>query len=207
VTDFAGRSRDDEASPPKAVDKSTEMLASLLDRKAFLAQPTLDVAPGACLIAVCTDDRHPSLLGRVRVHWTAGEGNSDAWLPVLRHVVARVGDQLLLSQPSNGAQPIVVGVIDGFAQRAQQPEALAARLELKPDEVLRIEDTRGRPLLEIKPSTAGPVLRLLHTDLSLEVDGKLAFEADSIRMNAKHGRVEIEATDDVCVKGEVIHLN
>lgn len=206
AADFVRPSSDDETSM-KAVDQSAAMLSSLLEGKAFARPTVVDVPPGASLIGVCTDDRHPTLLGRVRVHWTSGEGNRDAWLAVLRHVVVRAGDQLLLSQPLNGPEPIVVGVIDGFAPRPAAPDITAARVELKADESLRVEDARGRALLEVRASEAGPVLRLLQKDLAVEVEGKLAFRADSIRMSAKHGRVEIEATDDVCVKGEVIHLN
>jgi hypothetical protein len=153
------------------------------------------------------DDRHPVLLGRVRVRHRTGDEEREEWVPVLRGVAVRVGDQLLLNQPKNGGELIVVGVVDGFARRDAVPQQAAARLELKPDEVLRVEDALGRTLLELRADETGPVVRLLQQGLAIEVDGKLSFRADAIQLQARQGAVEIDATDEVCVKGEVIHLN
>ena len=182
------------------------ILASLLEGSPFLPRPTPS-GGGGCLVGVCTDERHPVLLGRVRVRHRTGAAETEEWVPVLRGVAVRVGDQLLLSQPRNGGELIVVGVVDGFTRRDAVPQQAAARLELKPDEVLRVEDARGRTLLELRADETGPVVRLLQQGLAIEVDGKLSFRADAIQMQARQGAVEIDATDDVCVKGEVIHLN
>ena len=68
----------------------------LLD--AMLSAPTTP-APRAVSAAVgqCSDERHPTLLGRVQVRWTGpgGEGHL-AWLACLRGVVVRQGDRVLL---------------------------------------------------------------------------------------------------------------
>jgi hypothetical protein len=50
------------------------------------------------------------------VHWSlcAGAGGS-AWLPTLHGIPVREGDRVLVTQPSNAPEPVVVGVIDGFA--------------------------------------------------------------------------------------------
>lgn len=203
----SGRAPGSATESEETRDAAPDLLASLLDNKAFVGPKAGIAPPGGCLLGLCTDDRHPSLLGRVRVQWQTLDGVSDAWLPVLRHVSVRRGDQLLLSQPLNGAEAVVVGVVDGFAHRAAPPDTVAAKLELKDDEVVRIDDAKGRPLLELRAASEGPVVKLLQANLAVEVEGKLSFKAESIRMEAKRGKVEIEATDDVCVKGEVIHLN
>jgi hypothetical protein len=158
-------------------------------------------------VGVCVDDRHPTHLGRALIRWNTAGADGDAWLPVLQNVVVRRGDQVLLSQPMNGPEPVVIGVVDGFAHRPPPPERAAAALTLQGDEVLRIEDTSGRPLIEVRAGADGPTVRLLRDNLAIEVQGKLAFSAQAIRMEARQGAVEIAAADDVCVRGEVIHLN
>lgn len=196
---------DGQVAEPQAAPE--DLLSSLLHSPAFVAHAPSEAPLGGCLVAVCIDDRHPSLLGRVRVRWSTREGGGDAWVPKLQSIVVRTGDQVLLSQPLNGPEPIVVGVIDGFVRRAPAPERVAAKLALEQDEVLQVEDARGRPLLEVRSGEGGPAVRLLRDNLALEVEGKLAFRAAAIRLEAREGTVEIEAADDVCVKGEVVHLN
>lgn len=190
--------------PPAAPE---DLLSSLLHSPAFVGHAPSDAPLGGCIVAVCIDDRHPSLLGRVRVRWSTREGGGDAWVPTLRSIVVRTGDQVMLSQPLNGPEPVVIGVIDGFVHRDPAPERIAAKLALEQDEALRVEDARGRPLLEVRSGEGGPAVRLLAEDLAIEVEGKLAFRAAAIRLEARAGTVEIEAADDVCVKGEVVHLN
>jgi hypothetical protein len=185
----------------------TELLSSLLDSPAFVGHAPSSAAPGACLTGVCIDERHPSVVGRVRIRWKMAETVGDAWLPALQSVVVRTGDRVLLSQPLNEPEPIVVGVIDGFAHRPSAPRNSAAQLVLRDDEVMRVEDARGRPLLELRAAEGGPVVRLVRNHVAIEVDGKLAFSAAAIRLEARQGTIEIEAADDVCVKGEVVHLN
>jgi len=183
-------------------------LASLLQDAAFsLGPPNVETPLGQSLVGVCLEERHPTLLGRVRVHLRSGDRMLDAWLPTLQNLAVRRGDQVLLTQPLNGSDPVVMGVIDGLAHRPARTREAAARLELKEDEVLRIEDAKGRPMLEVRTSETGPIVRLLQPNLAVEVDGKLRLSAESIHLEARQGQVELEATDDVLIKGEVIHLN
>lgn len=196
-----------EAPPAEPQPDGSELLSSLLEAPAFAAHPPSPVVAGGCIIGVCRDDRHPSWLGRALVRWSTPEGDGEAWLPVLQSVVVRRGDRVLLTQPSNGPEPVVVGVVDGFAHRPPAPQRAAAALTLQKDEVLRVEDATGRPLLEVRAGEDGPAVRLLHEHLAFEVQGTLAFNAEAIRMEARQGSVEIVAADDVCVRGEVIHLN
>lgn len=193
--------------PAQPAETGGDLLSSLLESPAFAAHTPSPAPAGASLTGVCVDDRHPTLIGRVRVRWKTLEGAADAWLPTLQGLVVRGGDQVLLSQPLNGPEPIVIGVVDGFAHRPPPPRRAAASLELKDDEALVIEDARGRPLIEVRATEGGPAVRLLQDHLAIEVEGKLAFRAAAIRMEARQGAIEIEAADDVCVKGEVIHLN
>jgi hypothetical protein len=198
----------DAAGERAAASEPSALLDSLLERSAFIANPLHErLEPGASLVGVCIDDRHPHLHGRVRVHWKLRDAPGEAWLPKLQHVPVRRGDQVLLTQPANGAEPIVVGVVDGFAQRDAPAARAVASLELQADEVVRIDDAHGRPLLELRADESGPVVKLVRAGLSLEIEGKLAFRADAILLEAKSGAVEIHAADDVCVKGEVINLN
>jgi hypothetical protein len=194
-----------QAAEPQAAPE--DLLSSLLHSPAFVAHAPSEAPAGGSLVAVCIDDRHPSLLGRVRVRWSTRDGGGDAWVPTLRTIVVRTGDQVLLNQPLNGPEPVVVGVIDGFVRRAPAPERAAAALVLEKDEVLRVEDSRGLPLLEVRSGEDGPAVRLVRDNVALEVEGKLVFRAAAIRLEAREGTVEIEAADDVCVKGEVVHLN
>jgi hypothetical protein len=184
-----------------------ELLASLLSSSAFAGHAPTTVPAGGCLVGICVESRHPTSSGRALIQWNTVAGVGDAWLPVLQSVVVRSGDQVLLSQPLNGPEPVVIGVVDGFAHRPPPPERTALALTLQNDEVLRVEDATGRPLLEVRAGEDGPAVRLLRDNLALEVQGKLAFRAESIRMEARRGAVEIVAADDVCVRGEVVHLN
>ena len=80
------------------------------------AVPHLLLRPHETVVGECLDARHPSLAGRVLVHWSlyTGPGGS-AWLPTLHGIPVCAGDRVLVTQPSNAPEPIVVGVIDGFA--------------------------------------------------------------------------------------------
>jgi hypothetical protein len=80
------------------------------------ASPCLLLRPHETVVGECLDTRHPSLAGRVLVHWSlyTGPGGS-AWLPTLHGIPVCAGDRVLLTQPSNAPEPIVLGVIDGFA--------------------------------------------------------------------------------------------
>lgn len=50
-------------------------------------------------------------------------------------------------------------------------------------------------------------MSLLRADLDLDLPGKLRISAKSIELEPKQGQARIEASDDVVVNGEVIHLD
>jgi hypothetical protein len=159
----------------------------------------------SALVGVCVDDRHPTLAGRVHVRFTDGAGEHAMWLATLAHLPVRCEDRVLLLQPGNWPEPVVVGVLDGLRAREAATHA-AATLTLRSDETLQIQDADGAPLLAIVPTPAGPVLRLTHADQRLEIDGRLAFAADAIAFVAR-GEMSLSAGGDVIVTGEEIKLN
>jgi len=62
-------------------------------------------------------------------------------------------------------------------------------------------------LLHIARNQQGPVIRLLQADTQVELPGKLRITAGAIEMRARAGAVRIDASDDVEIVGEAIHLN
>jgi len=98
-------------------------------------------------------------------------------------------------------------VIDGFARRPEPERAEAAALELQRDEAIRVRSKDGAELLEVFDTDHGPVVRLLSEDVELDLPGKLAVRAEAITLESKKGQTRIEASDDVIVKGEAVHLN
>jgi hypothetical protein len=166
------------------------------------------MAPGlgsSALVGVCVDDRHPTLVGRVQVRVADEAGEHTLWLATLAHLPVRCEDRVLLLQPGNWPEPVVVGVIDGLRARTAETHPAAA-LTLRSNETLEIRGADGAPLLAIVPTPAGPVLRLTRADQRLEVDGRLAFAADAITFVAR-GEVSLSAGGDVIVTGEEIKLN
>lgn len=160
------------------------------------------------MVGDCLEGRHPTLLGRYLIRYPGGDGEPvDRWLAGLYGLPVRAHDRVLLLQPGNWPEPIVIGVIDGFASRPESPSTSAATLELRSDEVIQIHGSRGEPLVEVRQQESGPLVRFLSEDINLELPGKLKLAAKSIELEAKQGGMKIAASDDVTVKGEMIKLN
>lgn len=170
--------------------------------------PAAGPAAPEALVGECLDARHPTLRGRGRIRWTdAGGDVREKWLPALSGVVLRAGDRVVLAQPANFDEPIVMGVLDGFTPRPEPEAPRGPRVSLERDEVLRVETADGRALLEIRPEEGGPVLRLASEGLDLDLPGTLRLCAEAIELKARQGSVKVTASDDVVVKGEIIELN
>ena len=103
------------------------------------------------------------------------------WLPCLQTLSVRRRDRVLVVQPSNWAEPIVTGVVDGFARRPEA-ERSGPALTLLHDERLRVADAGGNPLLDIIPTEEGPVVKLLGADVNLELRGKLRIRAEELEL-------------------------
>ncbi|MEZ4453353.1 MAG: hypothetical protein R3B09_28070 [Nannocystaceae bacterium] len=164
-------------------------------------------AAGGCLLGECLEDRHPVLRGRVLVRVDGPAGERRFWAPTLQGLAIRPRDRVLLIRPGNASEWIVSGVVDGLAARPEPPTRPAATIELKPDESIQVVASSGAPVLEVRPGAEGPVVRLLRADVRVELPGALEIAAGSIALEATEGKVEIKASDDVVVQGELVRLN
>lgn len=162
----------------------------------------------APFVADCVDDRHPTLASRVLARWSAADGQTqEAWVPVLHGLTVRSGDRLLLVRPRNWAESIVVGVVDGYRRRPPTSANGGLVSSLRRDERIRIETEDGTPLVEVAPGEQGPVVRLLSSDVDLDVPGRLRVRAAAIELEARSGELRASASGDVVIDGELIHLN
>jgi hypothetical protein len=194
-------------------ETATNPNASSPDEKGSVFDELLATAPKPAwpegnVIATCTEERHPTLTGRIRVRCedTRGCVHQD-WVATLQGLSVRVSDHVLVLKLPNQLDPIVIGVVDGFSRRPEAPKQVAQILEMKRDETLQVIAENGQPLLHITRSEQGPVLRLLQADTQVELPGKLRIAAGAIELCARTGVVRIDASDDVEIVGEAIHLN
>ncbi|HEC30859.1 MAG: hypothetical protein DRG59_01340 [Deltaproteobacteria bacterium] len=160
------------------------------------------------LVGTCLDAKHPALQGRVLVEWKIKSGESyRKWIPTLMGVTVRKCDRVLLSAPGNWTEPVVIGVLDGFALRPPKEKIERASLELERDESITVYAANGEKILEVFYEGSGPVVKLMKEDVEVEMPGKLRLSAKSVNIEAKTGGVKIKASDDVKIEGEVIKLN
>ena len=174
----------------------------------LLAAPPRPAWPEGHVIAVCTEERHPTLTGRIHVRCEDARGRvHESWVATLHGLSVRVSDRVLVLKLTNQSDPIVLGVVDGFSRRPELPELVAHVLEMKRDETMQVNAENGQPLLHITRNQQGPVIRLLQADTQVELPGRLCISARAIEMHARAGSVRIDASDDVEIVGEAIHLN
>ncbi len=164
---------------------------------------------GGTLLGVCAGGEHPTLRGRAHIRWTEPDGvEHEAWLAQLHGCAAKRGDRVLLTVPDNHDEPVLLGVLDGLSPREEPPAADQGPLvELAPDEALRVAGPEGEPLLEVRATADGPLVRLLASDVGLRVPGTFRVSADDIAFEARSGEVRIDAAGDVKVTGEIVRLN
>lgn len=188
----------------RAIEPSTSVDALLGE---LAERPSSPSRSSGTWVAEVIDDHHPDLVGRVSVRWfdTAEAQTVTRWLPTLSGLPVRHGDRVTVQQPDNWPEPIVFGVIDGYARR--EAERYGAHIELRKDEVIEIRGHRGTPLVAIHEGEAGPVVRILSKDLGIDVPGHLRLTGATLELRATEGSTEIEARDDVVVQAETIHLN
>jgi hypothetical protein len=185
---------------------SPEEKGSVFDN--LLAAAPKPTWPEGHVIATCTEERHPTLTGRIRVRCEDARGwVHECWVASLSGLSVRVSDCVLVLKLPNQFDPIVVGVVDGFSGRPEAPKRIAQILEMKRDETLQVTADNGQPLLHITHNAQGPVIRLLQADTQVELPGKLCISAGAIELSARAGAVRIDASDDVEIVGEAIHLN
>ena len=158
------------------------------------------------LIGECIEVQHPTLMGRVRVRWQDKEWQ-EKWLPTLHGITVRNGDRVLIMSPVNWIEPLVIGVVDGFARRPEIQRTPANSIKIERDESIRVTTAEGEQLLEIYYEDAGPIVRLLKDDIELDLKGELRLSAKGIELNAKQGELKIKAIDDVVINGENVKVN
>jgi hypothetical protein len=178
-------------------------------REAATEAPLPEASPVVgLLVGECTATCHPTLSGRVRVGFVDTHGaHRESWLATLHGLAVRAHDRVLISQPGNWHEPLVIGVIAGLTARPSASGPLARQLELLPDESLTIVDSAGTPLIEVTPGEAGPRLQLLSSQIDIDVAGALRLRAESIELCASAGSATVTASEDVIVRGEKVRLN
>jgi len=192
---------------PDAAGILEEREASAPPENALVAGALVPTTSAGPWVAECVDNAHPSIVGRVLVRVSPPRGPEVVgWVPALQGLSIRPGDRVLLQRAENWPEPIVTGVVDGFARRPSPSRQPAARIAVLPDEVVRVEASAGTPLVEVHQGERGAVVRLVEPDVELELPGELRIKAKRIAMSSD-GEVEIRAVGDVNVKGEIINLN
>jgi hypothetical protein len=213
VYEVGSRSREQRGNAmqrkPDAEGAVYEEPSTLEELAAMAPDPSASPGPTAmaALVGDCIDATHPTLTGRALIRWTGPTGPRELWLAALHGLAVRRGDRVLISQPANWPEPIVTGVIDGFARRPELPRSPGPTIALQKDESVRVTGIDGEPLCEIHASDRGPVVRLLAADVNLVLPGELRVDAKAIALVAREGEVRLEASDDVVVKGEMVKLN
>ena len=197
-------------SEHKVEDENTSILEEIieLERSDNVKEERLPTTISSTLVGVCLDAKHPTLQGRVLVEWkTSSRGDYRRWLPTLMSVTVRKGDTVLLSAPENWPEPVVIGVLDGFALRPSEKKVEKASLDLEKDESISVYAVTGDKILEVFYEDTGPVVRLMKEDIEVEMPGKGRISARSVNIEAKTGDVRIKASEDVKIQGEVVKLN
>ncbi len=203
--------KEPQTDRPDAVVQDQEQeqdSGSLLD-EIVSSQPRDSAAEQAAprsFVGECVNERHPTIEGRALVRWAADDQQHEKWLACLQSVVVREADRVVLMSPDNWVEPVIMGVLGGLSERPR-PEQVGATVALRPDESVCVTTGNGDKILQIHQEESGPVVRLLSDDVDIELPGKLRIQADAIEMKARRGPVDIEASDDVRVKGERVKMN
>lgn len=202
------RDEESEASEPLATEPSERSALDELLEHARPVSPPAGPHETGSLVGEVVDARHPTLRGRVRVRWQDLDGHTfEKWLATLQSLPVRVADRVLMIQAANWPEPVVTGVIDGFARRPEPERATGASLELARDEAIRVRSASGEDLVEVFEDEHGPVIRLLSDDVDLDLRGTLRVRAKSIELRATEGDARVGASGDVRLEGETVHLN
>jgi hypothetical protein len=165
-------------------------------------------AAAALLIGECTAAGHPTQSGQVRVRFSEAYGVvRELWMPALQGLAVSVYDQVLIGRPGNSDEPVLLGVVDGATSRPTAPKPSAWALELLPDETVTVVDTSGTPLVEITQGNAGPTLRVLAPQVSINLAGPRRPSAESIERSAIGGSAKALPPEHGMVGGEKVRLN
>lgn len=184
---------------------------SLLDRvlaAAGAVQPPPQPAVASPLVGECLHDVDPVSGHRCLISYRNAAGQlCRQWLARLASAEVQIGDSVLLVQPDNQREAVIVGVLVKGRGPSQRSAKAGPRITLQAEETLSVTTRDGQPLLEVSLTATGPCIRLSDPDVHLELPGELRIDAAAISMQARTGEVRVEAESDVIVKGDVIRLN
>jgi len=167
----------------------------------------LELNSGDVLVADIVVETHPVLPGRVLVSGKDVNGRAfEDWLPCLDGLQVRAKDRVLVQRPANFDEPLVTGIVES-SQKSQKSAVAGQKLNLEPNESLRINDHNGKPLIDLVSRENGTSIQLHQALVELDVAGKLALGADSLELKARQGELTLSASGDIKVDGEMIKLN
>lgn len=175
-----------------------------------MESPNLTTFP--TLVGTCVDDYHPEREGFHEVEYVAEDGTSvRGWFAALQHVRPKKGDEVLLSQPRNRVEPIVVGVIGPSESAENDKSGFEVRANnvvvLRGDEPIQVVTHDGRKLVEIGKSLNGPTIRICQRDAAINLPGSLSISAGELKLRSHSGDVQIDADREVVIAGDLIRLN
>jgi hypothetical protein len=114
---------------------------------------------------------------------------------------------VLVVQAAGTPHGVAIAVVSSLEARERHASRRAHARRLRADECIVIESDDGAPIVEVRSGEDGPIVRLLGEGTHLDARGTLTIEADAVALRARRGGVAVEASDDVVVRGEHIHLN
>lgn len=204
--------RDNEADDVLVEEDSVPSLRQLFDAYKQPESTLMQRAPTTTcsVIGEVIDTHHPDLRGLIFVRWMTETGeSSERWLKRVRGPMPRKGDRVLLEQPVNWPEKLIIAVLDDPAcgERVVENAEAGQTLELQQNQCVRITDAHQNPIVELYSSSQGPIVRLMNANVNLEVPGKLRFQADTIELEAGRGGVDIRTDADTVVRSRFIRLN
>lgn len=165
------------------------------------------------LTGKCIEETHPEREGLYRVEYVNDAGETvRSWAEALRGVRVRQDDRVLLAQPLNRQEPIILGIV-GFSETASPDEASGFEVRennvvvLKGDMPIQVVTHDGRKLVEIGKSMHGPTIRICQRDATINLPGTLSISAGELKLHSHSGDVRIDADREVSIKGDLIRLN
>ena len=162
----------------------------------------------AVLVGECLDDRHPAVEGRFLIAYPNFDGGPhERWLGSLQGLRVRRGDRVVLFRPGNWPEPVVAGVICGTEDEAEPRVRPGMSVRLEKYDSVQVLGANGEMLVAISCGESGPMVQLLQPDVEIQAAGHLRISAKTIQLEARQGDVEVEARDDVVVRGDMIRLN
>lgn len=182
-------------------------LNALIHQHAVRLQPP--AAPGEnLLVGEVIDTHHPHRPGRVLVRWLDRENEAhEHWLSRVGVTQPRIGTRVLLSMPSNWPEWLVVGSLAPAPAEVRPASSSTGRvIRLDSGEAVRVEAADGRALFELTQRDGEPVLRL-ERDLTLEVEGKFAVNADRIELTSGQGGTDSRSAGEMVLRSPRVRIN